>query len=123
MSGFFGGKHKKEPGVDRSLNKAHSQHLQIKAADQYDDMVTKALERLTRWAFPDSQVERQGTRWHLWHLTESGKKYIDVAVELQFDDDQPESFICSESLYYADAELTREDLDNALRRSICSVSG
>jgi len=44
-------------------------------------------------------------------------------VTLQFRGDRPVSFLCHESLYLADAGLTREDLDEALRRCICSLSG
>ena len=103
---------------------AQLKHKQAEVANQFDGMVSNALERLTRWAFPGSQVERQGVqRWQLWHTTDNGRKYVDVAVTLQFDEDQPTSFLCDESLYMASAELTREDLDDALRRCICSVSG
>ena len=95
---------------------------QAEAANQYDDMVMNALKRLTRWAFPDSQIERKdAVTWQLWHTAEGGKKYIDVAVELQFRKGQPVSFLCSESLQPQTADLTREDLDDALRMCICSV--
>ena len=35
--------------------------LQLQDSNHYDEMVTKALERLTRWAFPDSQIEKGGS--------------------------------------------------------------
>jgi hypothetical protein len=124
MSGLFGGKSREEREAEKRQKQPQLQRQQAEVASQYDGMVTKALERLTRWAFPDSQVERQGVgRWQLWHTTDDGKKYVDVAVELQFDGDHPTSFLCHESLYMADAELSREALDDALRRCICSVSG
>jgi hypothetical protein len=124
MGSLFGGKSREERETGKQQKQAQRQHRQADAADQYDDMVTRALERLTRWAFPDSQVERPGVgKWQLWHTADNGEKYVDVAVELHFDGDQPESFLCSESLCMADAELTREELDEALRRSICSISG
>ncbi len=97
---------------------------QARAAEQYDPVVTKALERLTRWAFPDSQIERESpVKWQLWHTTDEGKKYIDVAVTLQFRKGQPDGFLCSDSLQPQIAGLTREDLDDALRMCICSLTG
>jgi hypothetical protein len=123
MGGLFGGKSREERETGKRQKQAQLQHQQAEAADQYDGMVTQALERLTRWAFPDSQVERESAgKWQLWHTTDNGEKYVDVAVELQFHGDRPESFQC-DSLCMADAELTREELDEALRRSICSISG
>jgi hypothetical protein len=114
MGGLFGGKN--------SAGREAEKQQETQAAAQYDEMVSKALQRLTRWAFPDSQVERQGaTKWQLWHTTDSGKKYIDVSVELKFDKGKPKSFICSDSLQPEVARLTREDLDDALRMSICSI--
>ena len=124
VSSLFGGKNRAEREAERQEEQAQQLRLQAKAASQYDTMVTKALERLTRWAFPDSQVERpKAGLWQLWHTTEDGSRYVDVAVTLQFDGDRPTSFICDESLYMSDAELTREDLDEALRRCICSLNG
>jgi hypothetical protein len=124
MSGLFGGKSREERETEKQQKQAQLQRQQAEVANQYDGMVTKALERLTRWAFPDSQVECQGVgRWQLWHTTDDGRKYVDVHVTLEFDEDQPTSFFCDESLGMANAELTREDLDDALRGCICSVSG
>ena len=121
MSGLFGGKSREEREAERQQKQMQSQHQQAEAANQYDEMVTKALERLTRWAFPDSQVERQGVgMWQLWHTADDGKKYVDVTVELYFDKDRLESFFCDGSISSQMAELTREALDEALRRSICS---
>lgn len=89
---------------------------------QYDGMVKKALEQLTRWAFPDSQIERPGDGvWQLWHTTDAGEKYIDVTVTLQVDKNGPSGFSCEGTLAeFEDAELTFEDLESALRRSIFS---
>jgi len=125
VSSLFGGKSREERESERQQKQAQLQRQQAEVANRYDGMVTKALERLTRWAFPDSQVERQGVgKWQLWHTTDDGKKYIDVAVTLHFDEDQPTSFLCGESLGLAIAQqLTREDLDDALRQCICSISG
>lgn len=124
MSGLFGGTSREEREAGKQQKQAQSKHQQAEAAQQYDGMVTKALERLTRWAFPDSQIESQGVgKWQLWHTTDDGKKHVDVAVTLEFDDDRPKSFLCDESLHMESAELTREDLDDALRMCICSISG
>ena len=91
--------------------------------NQYNEMVTKALERLTRWAFPDSQVERKDqVTWQLWHTAENKKKYIDVSVELQIKHGKPASFLIGDSIQPQIAELTREDLDDALRIAICSLN-
>ena len=91
--------------------------------EKYDEMVSGALQRLTRWAFPDSQVERKDqVNWLLWHTTENNKKYIDVSVELQMKHGKPLSFLIGDSVQPQTAELTREDLDDALRIAICSLS-
>jgi len=96
---------------------------QVEYANQYNEMVTKALERLTRWAFPDSKVERKESAiWQLWHTTDEGKKYIDVAITLQFSKGKPVSFLCSDSLQPGTAKLNREDLEDTLRMCICSIS-
>jgi hypothetical protein len=122
MGGLFGGKSREEREAQKRQKQAQLQYRQADAADGYDDMVTQALERLTRWAFPDSQVERPSVgKWQLWHTTDDGEKYVDVAVELQFDKGRPKSFLCDGSLQLAIAELTREALDDALRQSICSL--
>jgi len=125
MSGLFGGKSRAERETEQQQKQAQLQRQQAEVANQYDGMVTKALEQLTCWAFPDSQVERHGVGvWQLWQTADNGEKYVDVAVTLEFDEDQPTCFLCGESLYLAKAEsLTREDLNDALRRCICSVSG
>ncbi len=110
MSSLFGGKSRERRETDRQPKQAQLQRQQAEAANQYDGMVTKALERPIRWAFPDSQVERQSVgKWQLWHTTDDGRKYIDVAVTLEFDEDQPMSFLCAESLYMASAELTETE--------------
>ena len=91
--------------------------------EKYNEMVSGALQRLTRWAFPDSQVERKDqVNWLLWHTTENNKKYIDVSVELQMKHGKPASFLISNSVQPRMAKLTREDLDDALRIAICSLS-
>jgi hypothetical protein len=49
--------------------------------NQYNEMVTKALERLTRWAFPDSQVERKDqVTWQLCHTAENKKDLLQKSV-------------------------------------------
>jgi len=91
--------------------------------EKYNEMVSGALQRLTRWAFPDSQVERKDqVSWLVWHTTEDNKKYIDVSVELQMKHGKPASFLISNSVQPRVARLTREDLDDALRIAICSLS-
>ena len=112
MSGLFGGERREEREAERQ---------QAEAANQYDRMVTQALERLTRWAFPDSQVERRpDVKWQLWHTTDDGEKFVDVAVELYFEKGRLKVFICDGPLQITTAELTREALDDALRECICS---
>ena len=125
MSGLFGGKSREEREAEKQQKQAQLQRQQAEVANQYNGMVTKALEQLTRWAFPDSQVERHGVgAWQLWHTADNGEKYVDVAVTLKFDEDRPTLFLCDGSLCFATAEqLTREDLNDALRRCICSISG
>jgi hypothetical protein len=96
---------------------------QLELSNQYNEMVTKALERLTRWAFPDSQIERKDqVTWQLWHTAETNKKYIDVSVELQIKHGKSSSFLIADSIQPQTAELTREDLDDALRIAICSLA-
>jgi hypothetical protein len=91
--------------------------------EKYNEMVSRALQRLTRWAFPDSQVERKDqVNWLLWHTTENNKKYVDVSVGLQMKHGKPLSFLIVDSVQPQTAELTREDLDDALRIAICSLS-
>ena len=91
--------------------------------EKFNEMVSRALQRLTRWAFPDSQVERKDqVSWLVWHTTENNKKYIDVSVELQIKNGKPASFLISNSVQPRVARLTREDLDDALRIAICSLS-
>jgi len=125
MSGLFGGKSREERETEKQQKQAQLQRQQAEVANQYNGMVTKALEQLTRWAFPDSQVERHGVgAWQLWHTADNGEKYVDVAVTLQFDEDQPTFFLCDGASCFARTEqLTREELNDALRRSICSISG
>jgi hypothetical protein len=121
MSSLFGGKSREERESEKQQKQAQLQHAQKNAADRFDAMVTKSLEQLTRWAFPDSQVEHpEVAKWQLWHTTDEGEKYVDVAVELDFDDDEPSLFICSESSCITEAELTCEDLNEGLRVCICS---
>jgi hypothetical protein len=92
--------------------------------DIYDKMVSAALDRLTRWAFPDSQMERKNRfTWHLWHRSENNEKYVDVEVELKTKKNKPGSFLISQCNYPQVAELSREDLDDALRIAICSLAG
>jgi hypothetical protein len=124
MSSLLGGKSREERKAEKQQRQAELQYQRTEVAEQYDEMVTKALERLTRWAFPDSQVERHGVgEWQLWHTTDDGEKYVDVTVELQFDDDQPKSFLCDGPFAVEIAKLTREDLDDYLRLCICHRVG
>ena len=92
--------------------------------DKYNEMVSAALERLTQWAFPDSQIERKNRlAWQLWHTTDNNEKYVDVEVELRMKKDKPDSFLISQSVQPQEADLSREDLDDALRIAICSLPG
>ncbi len=123
MGGLWGGRDDRDQAMKKQTKQAESLHRQEDFVRQYDEMVTAALTRLTRWAFPGSQVECQGATWQLWHTTEAGKRYVDVSVTLQFQKDRPGSFLCSDSLQPEIAKLTREDLDDALRMAICSLAG
>ena len=118
MSGLFGGKSREE----REAEKQELEHLQREAADKYDATVTKSLEQLTRWAFPDSQVQRSGAaEWELWHTTDNGEKYVDVTVTLEFNDDKPDYFDCeTQTNSEITNGLTRERLNDALRWAISS---
>jgi hypothetical protein len=90
--------------------------------EKYDKMVSAALKRLTQWAFPDSQTERKNKlTWQLWHLTDKNEKYVDVEVELRMKKSKPDSFLISQSVQPQEADLSREDLDDALRIAICSL--
>jgi hypothetical protein len=97
---------------------------QLDDLEKYNELVSRALQRLTRWAFQDSQVERKDqANWLLWHTTENNTKYVDVSVELLMKQGKPVSFLIADSVQLQTAELTREDLDDALRIAICSLSG
>jgi len=112
MSGLFGVESRQEREAERQQKQTQLQCQQAEAANQYDGMVTRALERLTHWAFPESQVERQAdVKWQLWHTTDDGEKYVDVAVELYFEKGRLKAFTCDGPLQITTAELTREALD------------
>jgi len=117
MSGLFGGKSREE----RELEIQQALLRQHEAANPYDGLVTKSLEQLARWAFPDSQVERSGAAaWKLWHTTDHGEKFVDVTVTLDFDGDQAECFECETELNSETTDdLTRESLNDALRWTVC----
>lgn len=94
---------------------------QPESLEKYHEMVTKALGRLTQWAFPDSQVERKDERtWQLWHLTDTNELFIDVQVELNLKKGVPTSFFISGDTQPVIAGLTCENLDRHLRIAICS---
>ncbi len=94
---------------------------QVQPIEKYNEMVTKALGRLTRWAFPVSQIERKNElTWQLWHLTEANEIYVDVQVELNLKKGVPSSFLISQAAQPEVARLTFEDLDEELRIAICS---
>jgi hypothetical protein len=96
---------------------------QLQDSNQYNEMVTKALERLIRWAYPDSQVERKDpVKWQLWHNNVNNQKYIDVSVEIQIKHGKPSQFFISDAANPRLAGLSREQLDDALRIAICSLS-
>jgi hypothetical protein len=99
----------------------------------YDALVRAALERLTHWAFPDSQVEAIDDdtfayRWQLWHTGADGGKFVDVYVYVGVEDenkpDRPDSFHAVMQLpsrnHKRRSPLTREELDYALRHCISS---
>jgi len=129
--GLFSGKSRQEREIEKVQAQAQLEQIRHSVADKYESMVTAALERLTRWAFPDSVVEepRAGV-WQLWHTTAAGEKHVDVVVELEFDDDEVDEdtlcLSCTHSWQDGDSEyectppLTAEDLDHALRCCICA---
>ena len=116
MSGLFGGKSREE----REAEKQELQRNQREAADRYEAMVTKSLEQLTRWAFPDSQIERSGdAEWKLWHTADNGEKYVDATVLMEFDAAEPQYFTCDSLENHSTDDLAREALNDALRMAVC----
>ena len=101
-----------------------SQQLKIKqAADQYEGMIRAGLERVQKWAFPDSQIEHTDTdTWMLSHRKEDGTQHIDMTVRLIFLGGQLNCLRCqryasgfARELHTQDIPLIREGLDDALR--------
>ena len=117
MSSLFGGKSRE----DREAEQQQQQQRQQSLARQFEPLVTRALEQLTRWAFPDSQVEYNGAAaWSLWHNADDGQKYVDVTVTVEFNGDTPEYFECQTQNHSDNTDsLTREDLNDTLRWVIC----
>lgn len=118
MSGLFSRKSREE----QEAEKQQAQSRQQGAADRYDALVTKSLEQLTRWAFPDSQVERSSVaEWKLWHTTDDSQQYVDVTVTLEFDNDAPQYFNCDTKTNSESTDgLSHEALNDALRWVISS---
>jgi hypothetical protein len=117
MSGIFGRKNPQE--------QAQLEQTRQVVAGQHEPMVRAALEQLTTWAFPGSQVESAGTgTWQLVHTSASGEKIVDVTVTLEFKKDRPVALTTD---HYRDGfgrssgtlTLDRESLDDALRRCLC----
>jgi hypothetical protein len=125
MSGLFGGKSREEREAEKMQAQARLEQARHKAVDQYGAMVVTALERLTRWAFPDSRVEENGDgEWQLWHTNADGEKHIDVVVQLEFDEDDSylnciHTWQDESNEYECMPPLTIEALDHALRCCIC----
>ena len=113
---LFGGKNREEKEIEESRQRL----VREAAANGYDDLVTKCLEELTRWAFPGSEIRRVNfDKWELWHLTDNGEPHIDVSVILMFLEDKPDSFECATPDNIEDADLTREGLRDGLRWAVC----
>ena len=117
--GLFGHRKHGEDEADQQL-RAEQQRA---AARQCDDLVHDALQRLQTWAYPYSQVEG----WDIWHVDAQGQHIVDVRVQLEFDDVQPQCFTVlalgwgdtdvENSEAYSDVDLTSADLYDALRRA------
>ncbi len=103
------------------------------AAAGYEPMVVAGLQRLTRWALPDDQIERvddaaSGYVWQLWHTRQDGSKFVDLTVRVYFEDrraDKPALFQAvlktpAGISHAIDGQLSPEDLDFALRRCVAS---
>jgi hypothetical protein len=103
------------------------------AAAPYEPMVLAGLQRLTRWAFPEDQIERVdeaagGYAWRLWHTRADGSRFVDVTAQVFFEDrrpDKPVLFLATLKTpggthYVAQGPLTPEDVDHVLRRCVAS---
>jgi hypothetical protein len=118
MSPLFGRKDSQE--------QARIEQARQAAAGQRDPMIRAALEQLTTWAFPGSQVESAGTgKWQLVHASAGGGKIVDVTVTMEFKKDRP---VALSAEHYRDGRgritgtltMERESLDDALRRCLNS---
>lgn len=113
---------------DDSAKKAAQLAERRATAEKYDAMVVAALQRLTRWAFPDSHVERvddpeAGLRWQLAHTGDDGARRVDVSVIVNYVLGQPIQFQAHMKLSVTErtagsGDLSREELDYALRHVI-----
>ena len=116
VGGIFG---RKDPAKEAQLEQARQA-----AAGGYAAMVTAALERLTTCAFPGSHVEPAGTgRWELVHTDDGRGRCVDAAVILEFKKDRPVALTAEHTRdglgrSISTLTLTRESLDDALRRCL-----
>ena len=116
MGGIFG---RKDPVKEAQLEQARQA-----AAGGYAAMVNAALQQLTTWAFPGSRAEPAGTgRWELVHMTADGGRCVDAAVILEFKKDRPVALTAEHTRdglgrSISTLTLTRESLDDALRRCL-----
>jgi hypothetical protein len=123
MTGLLFGKSREEREEEKRRENIILEHKKRDIADAYDEMVTKALERLTRWAYPDSVIERSGDlEWQLYHNKTDGRKYVDVIVQLEMNKDEPVEFCCENEGFVEMAELTFEELNNSLRYCVCNYT-
>jgi len=103
---------------------AETEQKHREIADQFDGMVREALSRLTGWAFPGSSVESAGIgKWELIHTTAEGGRIVDMTVTLHFKKDRPVALMADHSsegrsTSFGTITMTRESLDDALRRCL-----
>jgi hypothetical protein len=100
--------------------------MRQQAAAQYGAWITQALEGLRVNAFQGSQVESpENGKWQLFHRRDDGEKVIDLTVRLEDNGRRIIGFDVARSTQgrghtFTTIELTRESLDEAIRRCLYS---
>lgn len=95
------------------------------AVGHYEEMVKSVLEQFIRSDFPDSQIlKTDAGEWELRQASDNGALYTDLKVQLNFDGDQPKTFVCvyyrHNGMHMRRAPLKREALARAVRKCISS---
>ena len=117
----------------KALQEQQLQNQLRQAAAVYDGVVTAALQRLTHWAFPGGQIDRvdeatAGYAWQLWHTRADGSQFVDVLVQVYFEERRPDraqAFLIKSKTPGGRSTATQqalqpEDLDYGLR--VCVTS-